>query len=165
MLFSLFSSSDCSINMTDCLPKSRLGRLPRWQRYFIQLAMLTCSLSGALFLLGHHYGIRNPWLTQHTILLAHVITASLAILGLGSLLPFHLKAGFKAKSQIVSGISQLVLLGVLAISGWLLYYGPESARECTIQTHWIVGLVFFAIFISHGICRGNPRPPYRSTRP
>jgi 4-amino-4-deoxy-L-arabinose transferase-like glycosyltransferase len=82
-------------------------------------------------------------------LAAHGIAAILATLAIGSVLPFHIKAGYKSKKQWWSGFSQLGFLAVLLISGALLYYGPEEIRDAVIDTHWIVGLLFFAIFILH----------------
>jgi len=40
-------------------------------------------------------------------------------------------------------------LGTLIITGLLLYYGPASIREIVINIHWIIGLLFFAIFLMH----------------
>jgi glyoxylase-like metal-dependent hydrolase (beta-lactamase superfamily II) len=89
---------------------------------------------------------------------AHGIAAMLATLAIGSVLPFHLKAGFKSKKQWWSGFSQLGFLAVLLISGSLLYYGPEEIRDGVIDTHWIVGLLFFIVFILHAFSK------IRSTR-
>ena len=52
-----------------------------------------------------------------------------------------------------SGFSQLGLLAALLISGALLYYGPEEIRDGVIETHWIVGLLFFTIFILHAFTK------------
>ena len=54
---------------------------------------------------------------------------------------------------MISGFSQAGFLLTLLITGALLYYGPEEIREVVIHTHWIVGLVFFAIFLVHGVIR------------
>jgi hypothetical protein len=72
-----------------------------------------------------------------------------ATLALGSVLPFHLKAGYKSKRKWLSGFSQLIFLVALMVSGALLYYGPEAIRDEVIFAHWIVGLLFFSIFMLH----------------
>lgn len=77
----------------------------------------------------------------------------LATLALGSVLPFHLKAGLKSKKKWLSGFSQLSLLSALVVTGALLYYGPAEIRDEVIQTHWVVGLLFFVIFLIHGFRR------------
>jgi hypothetical protein len=137
---------------------SRLGRMPSWQKWFALSSMLACSLSGTAYLMGHQFSLQKQWLGIHSVLAWHGITAMLAILALGSVLPFHLKAGLKAKRKMVSGLSQLLFLSILTISGVLLYYGPAEIRDDVIVIHWLIGLLFFAIFIFHGvITQLNPR--------
>ncbi len=75
----------------------------------------------------------------------------LAILALGSVLPFHLKAGFKSGRKRISGFGQLSFLGLLIGSGALLYYGPEVIRDITVNIHWGIGLLFMVIFVWHAI--------------
>jgi len=130
---------------------SRLGKMPNWQRMFVICGMMTCSITGLIYLMGHQFHIQRSSLGSHHILAAHGIAAMLSTLALGSVLPFHIKAGYKSKKQWWSGFSQLVFLTVLLISGALLYYGPEEIRDGVIDTHWIVGLLFFIIFIWHGL--------------
>jgi hypothetical protein len=137
---------------------SRLGRMPSWQKWFALSSMLACSLSGTAYLMGHQFSLQKQWLGIHSVLAWHGITAILAILALGSVLPFHLKAGLKAKRKMVSGLSQLLFLSILTISGALLYYGPAEIRDDVIVIHWLIGLLFFAVFIFHGvITQLNPR--------
>ena len=130
---------------------SRLGKMPSWQRLFVLSGMLACSISGSLYLLGHEFHIQRTTLGTHSILAAHGVAAILATLALGSILPFHLKAGIKSKKKWISGFSQLSFLAILLISGVLLYYGPEEIRDRVVSTHWMVGLIFFAIFLLHGL--------------
>ena len=132
---------------------SRLGKMPSWQRSFVIYGMMACSITGLMYLLGHQFHIQRSTLGTHSILAAHGIAAMLATLALGSVLPFHVKAGYKSKKQWWSGFSQLGFLAVLLISGALLYYGPEEMRDGAVDTHWIVGLVFFSIFILHAFSR------------
>jgi len=128
---------------------SRLGKMPRWQKWFVTLGILTCSVTGSLYLLGHDLGLGRSYLGSHKLLASHGIAAMLATMALGSVLPFHLKAGLKSRKNFISGFGQLSAIAVLLISGALLYYGPESIRETTIYTHWIIGLLFFALFLLH----------------
>jgi hypothetical protein len=128
---------------------SRLGKMPAWQRYFVLVAMLGCSLTGTAYLLGHEFHIQRTLLGIHSVLMWHGISAMLAMIALGSVLPFHLKAGLKSKKKLWSGLSQLIFLTTLLISGALLYYGPAEIRDTTIAAHWITGLAFFALFLLH----------------
>lgn len=132
---------------------SRLGKMPNWQRTFVISGMMACSITGLIYLLGHQFHIQRSTLGSHSILTAHGIAAMLATLAIGSVLPFHIKAGYKSRRQLWSGFSQLGFLAVLVISGALLYYGPEEIRDIVIDTHWIVGLLFFTIFVLHAFSR------------
>ena len=128
---------------------SRLGKMPNWQRTFVILGIMTCSITGLMYLLGHQFQIQKSTLGTHSILAAHGIAAMLAILALGSVLPFHIKAGYKSQKKRWSGFSQLSLLTLLLVTGALLYYGPEEIRDITVDTHWMTGLLFFVIFLLH----------------
>jgi len=130
---------------------SRLGSMPFWQKSFVQVGMLTCSITGGLYLVGHQFHLNKALLGSHTVLAWHGLAAIVATLAIGSVLPFHLKAGFKSKRKLISGISQIGCLSLLLITAALLYYGSEGIRDLAITTHWVVGLVFFFCFLFHGI--------------
>jgi hypothetical protein len=127
--------------------------MPGWQRSFVIYGMLACSITGVMYLLGHQFQIQRSMLGTHSILAAHGIAAILATLAIGSVLPFHIKAGYKSRKQLWSGFSQLGFLAALLISGALLYYGPGEIRDFVIDIHWIVGLLFLAVFMLHAFSR------------
>jgi len=128
---------------------SRLGKMPVWQKWFVTSGMMICSLTGVIYLLGHQLQINRVLLGNHNVLAIHGTAAIFATLALGSILPFHLKAGLKSGRKWLSGFSQLSLLSALIISGALLYYGPEWMRDTVIDVHSVIGLLFFAIFLMH----------------
>ena len=130
---------------------TRLGRMPQWQKWFVMLGILSCSLSGSVYLVGHEFQIQRSILGSHNILALHGVAAMLAMLALGSVLPFHLKAGLKSKRKWLSGLGQLSFLASLIITGALLYYGPEGIRDTVVNLHWMIGLAFFVIFLLHTI--------------
>jgi hypothetical protein len=132
---------------------SRLGKMPGWQRSLVTVGMLACSISGCLYLLGHEFQIQRSTFGNRNVLAFHGIFAMVATLALGSVLPFHLKAGLKSKRKWLSGFSQLSFLAILLITGALLYYGPAEIRDSVVITHWVVGLMFFTIFLLHSIVR------------
>jgi len=130
---------------------NRLGKMPTWQKHFVQIAILSCSLTGIVYLLGHEFQIERAVLGAHSVLAWHGIAAVLTSIALGSVLPFHLKAGLKSQRKLWSGLSQLAFLATLLVSGALLYYGPSEIRDEVIATHWMIGIAYFAIFLLHGI--------------
>ena len=131
------------------MKKPRLGKMPRWQRWFTVLAFIICSVSGIAFLLGHEYHIHRSILGAHNVLVLHGVASALALIAFGTVMPFHIKAGFQAGRNVMSGVIQLALLIALVVSALLLYYGPAEWREGSKLTHWVLGLVFFGIFVSH----------------
>ena len=130
---------------------SRLGKMPSWQRHFVIIGILSCSFTGTAYLLGHEFHIERSILGAHSVLMWHGIAAMIATMALGSVLPFHLKAGLKSKRKLWSGLSQLGFISALLVSGALLYYGPEEIRDAVITSHWVIGLAFFAIFLLHSV--------------
>ena len=133
----------------------QLGKMPAWQRGFVITGMLTCSVTGSAYLLGHEFQLERTLIGNHLVLASHGLSAMLASIALGSILPFHLKAGYQSKRKRFSGFTQLGFLLFLVITGGMLYYGPADLREPTIQLHWLAGLVFFAIFIFHSLVKSR----------
>lgn len=143
----------------------RLGKMPGWQKTFVLIGMLSCSITGSLYLLGHQWQIGRALFANHTILASHGLSAMLATLALGSVLPFHIKVGYQSGRRWLSGFGQLAFLLILLITGGLLYYGPEQTRDFVINLHWVVGLAFFAIFIFHGLAKwGLPKSPQSNVK-
>ena len=130
-----------------------LGKMPTWQRLFTISVFCICSISGISFLLGHEFQISRATLGNRNILIIHGVSAAITLIAFGTILPFHIKAGLKAKKNLISGAFQIILLFVLVITAMLLYYGPEELHEGSELTHWILGLTFFGIFIYHAINR------------
>lgn len=137
--------------------QTRLGKMPPWQRHFVMWGMLSCSLTGLAYLIGHEFQIQRMIFGNHTVLAWHGVSAMIAILAFGSILPFHIKAGLKSQRKRWSGLSQLGFLALLIGSGALLYYGPEEIRDTVIMCHWIGGVAFLAIFMAHGVFMAKMR--------
>jgi hypothetical protein len=135
--------------------------MPVWQKYFVLFSMLICSLTGTAYLLGHEFLIARKILGTHSVLAWHGVAGVIATMALGSVLPFHLKAGFQSKRKLWSGLSQLVFLAMVVVSGTLLYYGSADIRDTVIAAHWILGLTFFAIFGVHVLYAKKMTTPNR----
>ena len=133
------------------MSKHGLGKLPNWQRWFTISSFMLCSISGIAFLVGHEFHIARPTLGTHSILVLHGVTSALALMAFGSILPCHLKAGLKARKNLYSGLLQLAFLIILIVTALLLYYGPEEWRDGSILMHWVIGLLFFGIFLLHSV--------------
>ena len=118
----------------------RLGRRHRAWTY---------TVCGLLFLSGAAWQILHwisesappqnnlgPWLMR-----LHGAAAMAALVILGTLIPLHLRRGWIARRNRVSGVAFTGACGVLVLTGYALYYaGSESLRNWSSFTHVAVGL-------------------------
>lgn len=127
----------------------RAGRLPGWQRLPTHLVLAICALSGVLFFLKHELHVDGIGGAAHSYLVAHGISAAFALLAFGAVLPGHLRTAWIARRNRASGMLMLAVMGLLMISGLLLYYGSEEIRDGVVLTHWVVGFAALAVFMLH----------------
>jgi hypothetical protein len=80
----------------------------------------------------------------------HGLAAMAFLIILGALLPSHVAPGWPKKRQRRSGVALLSLLGVLALSGWGLYYlSDEQGRHGLSLLHWGLGLAGPLFCLAH----------------
>lgn len=133
--------------------RSRVGHLPRWQRYATHLIFIICAFSGLAFYLKREAGWELHWLIGDTaarsLLVWHGISAAFALLAFGAVIPAHIRAAWNVGRNRGSGMAMIAVLGALMISGLLLYYGDEAWHDSVLWTHWITGFIAFAAFPLH----------------
>ncbi|MFT3906259.1 MAG: hypothetical protein QM718_08150 [Steroidobacteraceae bacterium] len=134
----------------------KTARLAGWQVRLLCWSGAALWLSGALWLLVHYFGRvqgefgpeanpAEPWLLR-----LHGAALLALLLGVGSLLVVHVWRGWAYRQQRWIGLSLLILLGLLVLSGYLLYYaGDEALRAWDSVVHWSVGLVALPVFVWH----------------
>jgi hypothetical protein len=109
--------------------------------------------SGALWLLIEWF--KDPELGAVRTLLqtfsmkVHGATMLVYLAMLGTLL-MHVRRGIALKANRLSGFSVIALNGILALSGWLLYYASDDAlREWSSMIHWTIGLAALPLLCGH----------------
>lgn len=127
----------------------RACRMPRWQRWSFWLGMGLCLLSGTSYWLGRELFVATAWLGHRNLLSLHGISAGLALFLLGTLAVGHIRLGWILRKNRLSGVVNVVTLGLLAMTGWGLYYGPEELRDATVLLHWVLGLGFAGVLAAH----------------
>lgn len=134
----------------------RTARLTRWQILLLSISGSLLWLSGGLWLLLHYFGQihgdfgpePNPW--QPWLLRLHGFVLIPTLLGVGGLLVVHVPMGWRSKAQRSTGVALLIVIGVLILSGYMLYYvGDDGVRNWTSVTHWTIGLVMPLLFLWH----------------
>jgi hypothetical protein len=79
----------------------------------------------------------------------------LSLLVLGTMIPLHLRRGWKAHRNRFTGVSITVGCGLLVASGYALYYvGDDVLRQISVVAHDILGLGLPALLVWH-IWRGR----------
>ena len=85
---------------------------------------------------GEAIRLWNPWLMK-----VHGIAAMGFVLLLGTLLPIHVRRSWQAHRNRGNGAFFLTAMGLLTLSGYLLYYlGDETWRQVTSQFHLWLGI-------------------------
>jgi hypothetical protein len=120
------------------------ARHERW----IYAVLAFVYLTGIVWIVLH-YGVTrtrgpdDPWRVVETwTLAAHGAAAMLALVAAGSMLAVHVPTAWALGRNLASGAGMLALLGLLVITGWLLYYASgEATREWSSYLHMVAGTV------------------------
>ncbi len=131
------------------MSRRRIGTLPNWQRGATHITLTLCAFSGLAYFMKHDLGWLGAQAGAHSLLALHGITAALAVMAFGAVIPAHIRISWMAKRNRASGIAMCVFMGVLIGSGWALYYGSEEIRDGAVFTHLALGIGALALFPLH----------------
>lgn len=124
----------------------RMGRL---QQIVVYAVLSTVALSGLFWFVVHDLFDSEPNEFLRLLLATHGSSAYVLLLVLGSLLPLHVRSGWRRSKNVGTGLSVVLAMTILLITALLLYYGSEETRLTARWIHIIVGLLSFAIFPTH----------------
>lgn len=134
----------------------KTAKLARWQVRLLCWSGGLLWLSGVAWLLLHYYGRvqgefgpeanpAEPWMMR-----LHGAAMIAALLGAGSLLVVHVWRGWTHRSQRAPGLALVIILGVLIVTGYLLYYaGDDTLRWWVSAAHWVIGIAVLPLFLLH----------------
>jgi len=140
------------------MPHRRTAKLAEWQKWLLCISGGALWLSGAAWLLLHYLGHAKgefgpetnpaePWMMR-----LHGFVLLPALLGVGGMFVAHIPKGWDHARQRIAGVVLGTVLGLLILSGYLLYYvGDDRARDWVSKAHWIVGLGLPVVFIWHWV--------------
>jgi len=122
---------------------------------------------GVLFLSGAIWWILHRWFQikgefgtqphawQPDLLKIHGAAAMIALVIVGTLVPLHMKRGWKAGLNRPNGVMLVSFVLLLGLTGYALYYvGGEQSRALASVAHTVLGLGFPAALAWH-IARGR----------
>jgi hypothetical protein len=145
-------------------------RLAPWQRLVLYACGVLLAGSGALWL-GVHYSIgagagELPHPLEAWLMRLHGLASFAALFMLGVLAAHHVPHGWRLGArhrfarQRSTGLMLCVLGGLLALSGYMLYYfAPEAVRPALGWAHTAFGAAIALLVLSHR--RGGARSPDR----
>lgn len=122
--------------------------LPRWQRHTVWWACSLLWFSGlvwlALYWLLPEVGADGLPADQSAKLWAmrlHAACALATVFVVGSLLPVHMRTAWRVHRNRLSGLANLLVFGVLLLSGYALWYVSEGTlRQGSAWLHWGLGM-------------------------
>lgn len=123
-----------------------MGRL---QQAAVYVVIAAVALSGLFWLVLHDLIESEPNELSHWLLVVHGSSTYALLLVLGSLLPVHVRSGWRRSRNIGTGVSVAVIMTILLVTALLLYYGSEETRLPARWGHIGVGLLVFAVFPVH----------------
>lgn len=119
----------------------RLGvQLPLAHRRSAYATYAAVTLSGIAWFVLHDLFPGDRPVTLHALLVTHGIAAAFALVVVGSLLPVHVRLAWRTRRNRISGVAALAIVGGLALTGLLLYYGNEDGRDIARWSHIAAGL-------------------------
>lgn len=162
-------------------PEALPLRLSQRHRLFIYAIGGSLVASGVGWLIAHyflsepnelgetHHPSEPVWLRIHGAALFCFLVL------LGTILPGHVTRAWSmrrirtasVRRNVITGIVMLSLVGILALTGYGLYYsGSEELRPYISATHWMTGLAAAVGFYQHHKIRSRRvRVPHTTARP
>jgi hypothetical protein len=123
---------------------NRLAPAHRRLIYLAGAALLASGLGWAAFHYLHDFlnvGEREALAVNALLMKIHGAAAMIALILIGSLLPRHVRIGWKLSANRKTGFFMLTLTGLLMVSGYLLYYsGDDAVRDLASWSHLAIGL-------------------------
>jgi hypothetical protein len=121
-------------------------------------------LSGVIWLLFHYFFMRDtafgpqPHPLEIWTLRLHAAFGFFALWSFGMVWSAHIVGGWYTRRQRWSGGSAFAVLGLLVISGYLIYYLIDDEWHSGVAlVHWIVGLSLPCFMALHVVLGRRPR--------
>jgi cation transport ATPase len=128
-------------------------RLEPSVRFWTYAIFATLALTGLIWLCADV--LKDPegeiWqMVAADMLMLHGMTAMIALVLIGAMIPLHIQRSWRAGKNRVSGAVMIGVNAVLVATAWGLYYaGSDLLRTFVADVHIAVGLALPALVIAH----------------
>jgi hypothetical protein len=140
-------------------------RLDPGLRFWNYAAFAALFTTGAIWLVADQLKTsENAELWQAiaaNMLMLHGITAMVALVLLGAMIPLHIRLSWRAGKNRISGAVMITTNAVLVATACGLYYaGSELLRTFVADVHIAVGIALPALVVTHVVLgrRASPHP-------
>ena len=139
--------------------------LPKWHEWSIHACTAVLVLTGVAWLIADSFGAvqgdfgqePNPFLPW--LLMVHGVGAYAFAILAAMLVPVHIRLGWRASRNRLSGLAMVSVSLFLAASGLMLYYSTEEGfRSAVSLAHWVVGLTLVPLLFVHLVRGKSSRP-------
>jgi hypothetical protein len=90
-------------------------------------------------------GDHRVWITA-----VHTMLSFIMLMTFGALWPAHIRAGWRMKANLISGVAMSIVIMILALSGLgILYAGGESFSVIAAVSHLVLGYLLIFCFPYH----------------
>jgi cytochrome b561 len=146
-------------------------RLESGLRFWVYATFATLAATGVIRLIADM--LKNAedeaWQTiAADMLMLHGMTAMIALVLMGVMIPLHVQRSWRAGNNRVSGAVMVGANAVLIATAWGLYYaGSDLLRTFATDIHIAVGLALPALAIAHVVLgrQSRARRPVEHSRP
>lgn len=128
-----------------------MNPLARAHRLALYATGAVLILTGAAWALFHYLADERTSVPANALLMkVHGAAAMVVLVLIGALIPQHVAGGWRLARNRVSGLSLTALAGLLAITGYLLYYsGSDFVHNGASLVHLVIGAAIPAALIAH----------------
>ena len=128
-----------------------MNPLARTHRLAIYATGAALVATGVAWALLHYLADERTAVPANALLMKiHGAAAMVALVLIGALIPQHVGGGWRLARNRVSGLCLAALAGILAITGYLLYYaGSDLLHGGASLVHLAIGVAVPAALVAH----------------
>ena len=130
------------------MDRTRIGRMPRWQRWTTWLLVGACLVTGLVYLIAMDVVEVAP-ATLSVWWIAHGASSLVALVVIGGAATSHALIAWRARRGRVTGAINAAALATLTITAVILFYGLQQWRGAAVWIHSVIGVVAFVAFPLH----------------
>jgi len=132
-------------------------QLRLWQKTAVYCTTVMVGLSGLFWFVVHDVLANEPGDLIRLLLTLHGVSAYALLVAIGSLLPIHVRSGWRRRRNLVTGLTVITLTAVLGVTALVLYYGDEDLQQPAKWLHLAFGFAFFVVFPAHALVKSTQR--------